>query len=299
VFEVFEEAHRNPSLIERGALNFVVVGAGATGVEVSGALADLVNRVLPGQFRSNCIEAARIYVIDPANVVLAPFSERAQSYAGKVLQDKGVQLELGVSVTEVKPDRVVLSDGREIMTRTVVWAGGITAQAVANTAGLPQGHGGRLVVEPDLSVRGFPNVYALGDVAETPGADGRPLPQLGSVALQAGYAAARNIIADIDGRKRTTFRYHDKGIMAMIGRSAAIAEVGHKRRELHGAAAWSAWLGVHLYLLTGFRERMTALRSWLWDYFTKSRAPALIDRADVARIDWSEPPTPVHNEVNA
>jgi NADH:quinone reductase (non-electrogenic) len=180
----------------------------------------------------------------------------------------------------------VLSDGRDILTRTVVWAGGIRGAELAGHTGITQGRGGRIDVNPDLTVEGFPGVYALGDVANTPGPDGEAFPQLGSVALQAGRWAAKNIVADIEGKPRTPFKYRDKGIMAMIGKNAAVAEIGSKRRELHGPIAFASWLGVHAALLTGFRERSEAIRSWLWDYFTKRRASSIIDRPDAARIHW-------------
>jgi NADH dehydrogenase len=141
-------------------------------------------------------------------------------------------------------------------------------------------------VEPDLTVKAHSGVYALGDVANTPGPDGEPFPQLGSVALQAGKCAAENILADIDGKPRSAFKYRDKGIMAMIGRNAAVAEVGPKRRELHGVLAYASWLGVHAALLSGFRTRVNALASWGWNYVFSSRASAIIDRPDAASIDW-------------
>ena len=153
-------------------------------------------------------------------------------------------------------------------------------------SGISQGHGGRFDVAADLTVPAFPGVYAVGDVANTPGPDGKPFPQLGSVALQAGRCAADNILADIDGKPRTDFHYKDKGIMAMIGRNAAVAEVGPKRRELHGVLAFASWLGVHAWLLSGFRERVDALVAWGWDYVANTRASAIIDRPDAAHIDW-------------
>jgi NADH dehydrogenase len=293
IFTVFEDADRNPKLIDEGALNFVIVGAGPTGVETAGALADLINDVMPQRFHDLGLEPAQVYVIDPGQVVLGPFSERAHGYAKKMLERKHVELVLGVKVDEVAADRVVLSDGREIMTRTVVWAGGIQGAEIAGRTGIAPGRGGRLDVSPDLTVEGFDRVYALGDVANTPGPDGKPFPQLGSVAMQAGKWAADNILADMAGNAGTDFEYKDKGIMAMIGHNAAIAEVGEKRRELHGPLAFVAWLGVHAFLLEGFRSRAEAFRSWTWDYFTKSRASALIDRPDAARIDWAgHDPTP-------
>jgi NADH dehydrogenase len=143
VFQVFEDADRDPKLLDRGALNFVIVGAGATGVETAGALADLLNDAMPKRFHDLSLETARIHVVDPAPVVLAPFSDKAHAYAKSALEKKGVHLDLGVSVSKIAPDRVVLSDGREILTRTVIWAGGIQAAAVAAQTGLPSGHRGR------------------------------------------------------------------------------------------------------------------------------------------------------------
>jgi len=283
---VLEDALRNPKLVDQGALNFVVIGAGATGVETAGALADCLNRVLPHRVRAPKLADASIHLIDPAQVVLAPFSEHAHEYARAALEKMGVTLELGVRVTEITPNRVVLSDGREILTRVVVWAGGIQASEVAANSGISQGHGGRFDVAADLSVPAFPGVYAVGDIANTPDPDGKPFPQLGSVALQAGRWAAENILADIDGKPRSDFRYKDKGIMAMIGRNAAVAEVGPKRRELHGSLAFVSWLGVHAWLLSGFRERVNALASWGWDYVANTRPSAIIDRPEAARIDW-------------
>jgi NADH dehydrogenase len=287
IFEVFEDADRNPKLLDRGALNFVIVGAGATGVETAGALADLINDVMPGRFHGLAISAARICVVDPAPVVLAPFSDRVHTYAAEALEKKHVDLELGIKVDEVTADRVILSDRREIMTRTAVWAGGIQASELAANAGVPQCDGGRIEVDEHLTVKGYPRLYALGDVANTPGPADKPFPQLGSVALQAGRWAAKNILADIDGRSPSPFHYRDKGLMAMIGRNAAVA-VGPRHRELHGVLAYMSWLAVHAALLDGFRQRLDALRTWGWDYFSKNRAPSIIDRPEAARIDWND-----------
>jgi NADH dehydrogenase len=288
ILQVLEDADRDPSLVARGAVNFVIVGAGATGVETAGALADLINDVLPHDYRDLPPGAAQVHVVDPGHVVLAPFSEGVHDYAAKTLTRKGVRLVLGRSATEVAKDRVVLSDGSSIQTRTPVWAAGLVASPLARLAKLPQGRGGRVEVEPDLSVEGTDGVYVLGDMANIAGADGEALPQLGSVALQSGTWAGANILADIEGSRRKPFRYHDKGIMAMIGRNAAVAEVGAHHHELHGAIAFAAWLGVHAWLMSGVRERVDAFVSWGWDYFSRNRAVAVIDRPDAARIDWGD-----------
>src|SRR5262249_36777777 len=152
-------------------------------------------------------------------------------------------------------------------TRLVVWAGGLRAAPLAAASGLPQGHGGRIDVQPDLTVTGFPGIYVLGDAANIPDPAGGTLPQLGSVAQQAGHWAARNVLADVAGQPRTAFAYHDKGIMAMITRNAAVVEVGEARHELHGWLAAAAWRGVHVSLLTGVRNKIDAFVKWTWAHF--------------------------------
>jgi NADH dehydrogenase len=289
MLHALEDVANDLSLVERGALNFVIVGAGATGVETAGALADVIIDILPKRLHQEHFNAAHVFLVDPAPIVLAPFSEHAHDYASKVLSEKQVEMKLGLSVTEVKEDRVILSDGSEILTRTVIWAGGIQAPELAAHSGLPQGRGGRIDVRPDLTVEGFPDVFVLGDTANTAGPDGKAFPQLGSVALQAGRSAADNILADIEGKPRSDFKYHDKGIMAMIGRNAAIAEMGKRRHELHGPVAFAAWLGVHAWLLTGVRQRIDAFISWGWDYFSTNRGPAILDHPDEGKIDWGDP----------
>jgi NADH dehydrogenase len=294
IFEVFDAADNDPRLVDEGVLNFVIVGAGATGVEIAGALAELVNEVLPEQYHDLAVRAARVYVVDHGHALLAPFSPSAHDYAAKVLHRAGVQVKLGVGVREITATGVVLSDGSDIPSRCVVWAGGVQAATLAASLGLAQGRGGRINVLPDLTVEAAPGVYVLGDVANVPGPDGSPFPQLGSVALQTGQWAAENIRADIAGKPRAGFHYHDKGIMAMIGRRAAVAEMGERRHELHGSIAFAAWLGVHAWLMSGVRSRVDAFVSWGWDYFSKNRAMALVDHRDVATLDLDpqDSPTP-------
>jgi NADH:quinone reductase (non-electrogenic) len=286
ILGAFEDADRDPSLLDRGALNFVVVGGGPTGVETAGALGDMIHDTMAVEFHDLAVSAARVHLVDLGHVLLSAFSETAHDYVAKVLQRKGVELHLGVKVTEVAAGHVTLSDGTTIATRCVVWGGGIKAAEI----GLAQGAGGRVNVLPDLTVDGATGVYAIGDVANIPGPDGHYLPQLGSVAQQSGNWAADNVLADFAGKARKPFHYHDKGIMAMIGRGAAIAEVGAHRHELHGAIAHAAWLGVHASLMTGVRNRVEGFLDWGWDAFSSTRGPMLLDRSDAARIDWEDDP---------
>src|SRR5262245_56777 len=209
---VFEDAERDPSKVDEGALNFVIVGAGATGTEVAGALSEFIRHVLPSRFHDLALDKARVILVDLGTAVLGPFSPKAHDYASKVLTKDGVELRLGTSVKEIAPGHVVLSDGDTIPTHCVIWGGGIKAGALADRSGLKQGRGGRIDVEPDLTVADHPDVYVVGDIANVPDAKGNAFPQLGSVALQAGVWAGKNIVADIHGQPRTPFAYHDKGI---------------------------------------------------------------------------------------
>jgi NADH:ubiquinone reductase (H+-translocating) len=290
ILGLFEHVDRDPTLAKRGALNFVIVGGGPTGVEVAGAIADMIAVTVPAEYRTLDASAARIYLLDYGDVLLKPFSDKAHDYVAKVLTEKGVELRLGTGVKEVAGGHAVLSDGALVPTRCVVWGGGIMAAPVAAGCGLAQGHGGRIDVQPDLTLPGTRGVYAIGDVANVPGPDGEPLPQLGSVALQSGVCAADNILAGFRGKPRRAFSYKDKGIMAMIGRGAAIAAVGKRHHEIHGELAHMAWLGVHASLMTGTRARIDAFVDWAWDGFTKTGGPHVLDRSAAAAIDWDDDP---------
>jgi NADH:quinone reductase (non-electrogenic) len=294
ILAVLEAADRDPSLVGKGAINFVIIGGGPTGSEMAGAFGDAA-RVLQRdrRFRNLAAGQAQIVLVDHSHSVLNAFSEKSQSYAAKALKERGVQLRLGTSVKEVGPGHVLLSDGSRILTRTVIWGGGLKAAALSGNLGVEPGRGGRIDVQSDLKVRGFDGVYALGDFANIAGADGKILPQLASVAEQSGLWCGRNIVLEAAGRPTKPFHYVDKGIMAMIGRNAAVAEVGPQRRHFHGAIAFVAWLGVHLALLTNMRAKIEALIEWAWDYFAKARSNPILDRVEQANIDW----TSSHEEV--
>lgn len=291
VLQLFQDASAKPELVDEGALTFVVVGGGATGVESAGALAELVHNVMPHLYEHLAIAGARVILVDLGHAVLAPFSEDAHAYAAKQLQRRGVELKLGVSAKEIAADHVTLSDGTNIKTRLTVWGGGLMAAPLSARSGLTPGRGGRLDVQPDLTVEGAPGVYALGDFANIPAEEENGLPQLGSVAQQGGDWAARNILAGIEGKVAKPFHYKDKGIMAMIGRKAAVAEVGEHRHELHGRIAFAAWLGVHAQLLANAGAETNAFLAWADEFYLRPhhRSAALLDPStiDTPRIDWS------------
>jgi NADH dehydrogenase len=293
VLAMLESADSDPTLIEKGALNFVIVGAGPTGTETAGAFADLVQgwKKKPGHariYKDLSFERTQVFLVDAGHAVLSAFSPSAQAYAAKKLAERGVQIRLGTRVKEAGSGHVTLSDGTRIPTHTVIWAGGLKASSLSNNLGIRTGHGGRIDVQGDLTVPGFTGVYALGDFANIAGDDGQPLPQLGSVAEQSGKWCARNILLDIAGKPRVPFHYLDKGIMAMIGRNAAVAEVGKHRHELEGAFAFAAWLGVHAALLASSRAKVEAFMEWAWAYFGGSLEADILDRPEELQINWND-----------
>jgi NADH dehydrogenase len=288
ILGLLEQVDRNQTLVERGALNFVIVGGGPTGVEVAGAIADLVAVTVPAEYHSVDVAQAHIYLVDFGDALLKPFSDKAHDYVAKVLESKRVDVHLGTGVKEVHPGHVVFSDGSTVPTRCVIWGGGIKAAVVASSCGESLGRGGRAEVDADLRLGGRPGLYAIGDVANIPDSDGQLLPQLGSVAMQSGAWAADNILAEFEDKPTRPFEYRDKGIMAMIGRGAAIAEVGKHHHEIHGELAHMAWLGVHAALMTGTKSKIEAFVDWAWDGFTKTGGPHVLDRGDAAEIDWDD-----------
>ena len=292
ILAMLESADRDPLLVAKGALNFVIVGAGPTGTEMAGAFGDMLQASLKKETSKKgyriLANQAQILLVDAGHAVLSAFSPKAQTYAAKVLEERGVQIRLGARVKEVGAGHVVLSDGTRIPTHTVIWAGGLKAASLSDSLGVKPGHGGRIDVAADFTVPGLTGVYALGDFANIAGKDGRPLPQLASVAEQSGKCCARNILSDIAGKPRDSFHYLDKGIMAMIGRNSGVAEVGEHRHELHGAIAFAAWLGVHAALLTSTRAKIEAFVEWAWDYFGGSRGDAVLDRTEELQINWND-----------
>src|SRR3954465_5306880 len=186
ILALFEDADRDPSLIDQGALRFVIVGGGPTGVEIAGALADLISQTMSCECHHLAVSAAEIHIVDLGHTLLGPFSETAHDYVAKVLGRKGVRLHLGTAVTEVGPGHVTLADGTTLLTHCVIWGGGIMAPELAGQAGVAQGRGGRIEGPDDLTIAGFPGRYAAGDMANIPSPDGHTHPQLGSVALQSG-----------------------------------------------------------------------------------------------------------------
>jgi NADH dehydrogenase len=281
VLDRFEAADADPSLIEQGALTFVVVGGGATGVEVAGALAELFAVVLRKDFRHLDVSKARVVLIEMAPALLGPFKPRSQQHARDTLERRGVEVRTGEAVQRVEPTRVLLANGEEIACHTLVWAAGVRANPLADALGVETTRGGRIVVGPDLRIPGHPDAFAVGDVAAI--ADAKHgdavLPMLAQVAIQSGRHAAREMERTWHGKAPKRFKYFNKGTMATIGRNAAVAELPGGLL-LSGVLGWLAWLGLHLVYLVGFRNRLSVLMNWGWNYLTWDRGPRLIIRPD-------------------
>jgi NADH dehydrogenase len=242
------------------AVNFTMVGGGATGVELAGALAEL--RALDDAFPEVDRADVRIRVVEMAPALLAPFHPKLQSYALAELRRRGVDVHLDTKIAEITADQVILANGDKLPSDVTVWTAGVSAPDAVAGWGLPQGHGGRIEVGPDLRVAGQDRIFATGDIALI---EGQPLPQLAQPAIQTGRHAARQIALLMAGRPTRPFRYHDKGIMATIGRRSAVVQLAHGTR-LHGTLAWLSWLALHLFYLLGGRNRLSALLNLSYRY---------------------------------
>ncbi len=297
VLDRFESADGNPSLIQDGELTFVIVGAGPTGVETAGALADLFYNLLPQDYHQLATEKARIIVIEMGKEVLAPFKENLRAYAKEELEQRRVEVRLGEAVAEVGAGFVRLKSGEEIKAHTLIWAAGVRANPLADGMGLPQERGGRIKLNPDLSVPDHPEIFVVGDMGEV-ASDGKVLPQLGSVAMQSGQHVGRQIACRVHGDPTQPFKYWDKGFMATIGRGAAVVEFPNQK-TLQGPLAYFAWLGVHLTLLSGVRNRIEVLWNWSWSALTHDRAARIIiqPRNDDAKTASKPVPAPLETAM--
>jgi NADH:ubiquinone reductase (H+-translocating) len=285
ILSAFEaaELEQDPSL--RSAwLTFVVVGAGPTGVELAGQIAEIARDTLRGNFRAMDPRQARVILVEAADRVLLGYPPKLSEHAADALRELGVSVRRQCRVVNVEPGAVTVRDvvraePVRIATQTVIWAAGVQASSLtsrlAEAAGAPTDRAGRILINADLTLPGYPEVFAIGDMADLPDTDGRPLPGIAPVAMQQGEHVARTIRARLAGRPPAgPFAYKDKGTLATIGRARAVAQIG--RLQLWGLPAWIMWLLVHLLYLVGFQNRVLVLLRWSFSFLTRGRGARLI-----------------------
>lgn len=280
VLRVFEEAEMEKDpVMRRRKMTIVVVGGGPTGVEMAGALAELSRHVFRRNFRNIDPAQTRIMLVEASDRVLGMYSPELSEKARKQIEELGVEVHCGKPVTDIRKGEMDLN-GETIHAETIIWGAGVEAVPLTRELGVPLDRGGRIKVEPDCSLPGYPNVFAIGDIVNLVDARGKPVPGVSPAALQMGSHVAKLITREIQSgttqtaANRKAFVYRNKGSMATIGRSRAIAEIG--KLKLSGWPAWAAWLIVHLIFLVGFRNKIGVLMDWTYSYFTYRRGARVI-----------------------
>jgi len=274
VLLAFEAAEREQDPDVRQALmTFVVIGAGPTGVELAGALSEIARQSMVRDFRHIRPESARVILLEGRDRVLPPYPPELSENARKQLVELGVEVITGAVVTEVS-DREVKFGERTITTRTVLWGAGVQASPLAKSLGAPLDRAGRVLVEPELTIPGHPEVFVIGDLAAAQQYDGSFVPGVAPAAIQEGQHTALNLERAVAGQPLRAFRYRDKGSLATIGRAAAVADFG--KVKFGGFLAWMAWLVIHIFFLIGFRNRFLVITQWAWAYLTYQRGARLI-----------------------
>jgi NADH dehydrogenase len=279
----FEKAETEMDAEERRRLlNFVVVGAGPTGVEMAGAIAELARRALAADFRAIDPSNARTILIEAGPRALPSFDPSLSAAATRALENLGVEVRLGGAVTSVDAEGVIVA-GERIEARTVIWAAGVVASPAGNWLNTKTDRAGRVIVEPDLTISGYPDIFVVGDAASARGADGSLLPGVAPVAKQQGAYVAKRIRAELKGKACPPFRYRDFGSLATIGRKNAVAQM--KGIRVSGFIAWLIWCVAHIYFLIGFRNRLAVILNWAWSYLTFGRGARLITGLTGSRME--------------
>jgi NADH:quinone reductase (non-electrogenic) len=274
ILVAFERAERETDPERRAArLTFVIIGAGPTGVELAGTIAEMAHHTLPGDFRNIDTRRARVVLIEAGPRVLAGFPDDLSAYAQASLEKVGVEVVLGQPVTEIDRDGVVYG-GQRLNAKTMIWAAGVRASPAAEWLNAPTDRAGRVQVEPDLTVPGHADVFAIGDTVTISAWDGKPVPGIAPAAKQQGRYVAQTIEARLRGKKLPPFRYRHAGSLAQIGKRLAVIDFG--RVKLRGAIAWWIWGIAHIYFLIGLRHRLAVALTWLWIYARDQRAARLI-----------------------
>ena len=274
ILVAFERAERESDPVRRAALmTFVIIGAGPTGVELAGTIAELARDTLPPDFRNIDTHSARVVLIEAGPRVLAGFPDDLSAYAQRSLKGLGVEVMLGKAVTDCNADGVMYG-GEWLQAKTLIWAAGVCASPAAEWLGAAADRAGRLQVEPDLTVSGHPDIFAIGDTVTINGPDAKPVPGIAPAAKQQGRYVAAAIRARLRGEKPAPFRYQHSGSLAQIGKRKAVIDFG--RIKLRGALAWWIWGIAHIYFLIGLRNRLQVAISWLWIHARDQRAARLI-----------------------
>lgn len=274
ILVAFERAERESDPDRRAALlTFVVIGAGPTGVEMAGTIADMARDTLPPDFRNIDTTKARVVLIEAGPRVLAGFPEDLSAYAQRSLEKLGVEVMLGAAVTECSAEGVVYG-GNQLAARTLIWAAGVRASRAAEWLDAPRDRAYRLQVAPDLTVHGHPDIFAIGDTTTVKGPDGNPVPGIAPAAKQQGRYVAATIKARLAGKTSPPFRYSHAGSLAQIGKRLAVIDFG--KFQLRGTIAWWIWGVAHIYFLIGLRHRLSVALSWLWIYARNQRPARLI-----------------------
>lgn len=274
VLSAFENAEKsNDKSTQKKYLTFVVVGGGPTGVELAGAIGEMSRFSLAKDFKNIDSKLTRVILLEGMDKILPGFSKPLTSWAIRALEDLGVQVWTNSIVTNIDEDGVNIGNER-IETKTVIWAAGIKSNNIETDFDVKKDRMGRIIVQPDMSIEGHPEIFAAGDCSSYSHYNNEPLPCIAPAAIQQGKYIAKLILKEMDGKERTPFQYFDKGKMATIGRGRAITEVGKFR--LTGFTAWITWLLVHIYYLAGFKNRLIVISQWAWSYLTFRRGSRLI-----------------------
>ena len=295
VLLAFELAERQAASGDKHeALNFVVVGAGATGVELAGTLAEITHHVLAHEFHSIDPRSAKILLLEGGPRVLPAFPEDLSRSAEDQLRRLGVEVRTNTLVTQIEPGAVRFG-GTRLVAPVILWAAGVAASPLGKKLGAACDRAGRVLVEPDLSLPGHPEVFVIGDLAALKDESGKWLPGVAPTAIQQGKFVAKTIARDLAHEPRKNFKYWDKGSLATIGRAAAVAQFG--KIHISGFVAWLAWLFVHIFFLIGFRNRILVLTQWAWSYLTYERGARLITGSNTLP-GWSgtQPTTAAESE---
>ena len=274
ILVAFERAERETEPLKRAALlTFVIIGAGPTGVELAGTIAELAQDTLPPDFRNIDTHKTRVVLIEAGPRVLAGFPDDLSAYAQRSLESIGVEVMLGQAVTECTADSVVYG-GHTLNTKTIIWAAGVRASPAAEWLAVPADRAGRLQVQPDLTVPGHPDIFAIGDTVVIADPDGKPVPGIAPAAKQQGRHVAEAIKARLRGGTSSPFRYKHAGSLAQIGKRKAVIDFGSIK--LRGTLAWWIWGIAHIYFLIGLRNRLSVAISWMWIHARDHRAARLI-----------------------